>query len=90
MDYALETRQQLIQSAVSPATHEQYVDATFEKYADDLRQKRIKAINWLGSMWVHHPLYAHECHLHHNHGTKHSVTLSKFLHERGAVEAGRV
>jgi len=90
MDYALEFRRQLILSANDHHTQHQYIDSLSEKLADDLRQKRHKAVSWLGSMWCLHPLYEASSHRHHNSGVKHSITLSKFLHERGAVEAGRV
>jgi hypothetical protein len=90
MDYALKFRRAIIESASSRATEEQHLDATFDRYAESLKAKRIRAINWLASMWVLHDKYSAECHPHHNSGVKHSVTLSKFLHDRGAVEAGRV
>jgi hypothetical protein len=90
MDYAIANRRALIESSSSKETNDMHLDATFERYASSLVQKRIAAINWLASMWVHHPAYSASCHPHHNSGVKHSVTLSKFLHDRGAVEAGRV
>jgi hypothetical protein len=90
MDYALEYRRRLIASATTEQTQHQHIDALSERLAEDLRQKRNQAVSWLGSMWCLHPLYESSLHTHHNAGVKHSVTLSKFLHQRGAVEAGRV
>jgi len=90
MDHAMNIRKALIDSSSSQATNEKHVDATFDRCAESLAKKRIAAINWLASMWVLHDKYSADCHPHHNSGVKHSVTLSKFLHDRGAVEAGRV
>ena len=90
MDYALATRRAIIESASSKETQAKHIDAKLDRYTDGLAQKRIRAINWLGSMHVLHPAYDSAIHPHHNSGVKHSVTLSKFLHDRGAVEAGRV
>jgi hypothetical protein len=90
MDHALDIRRRLIMSANTEPTQHQHIDALCERLAEDLWQKRNRAISWLGSTWTHHDYYDSKLHPHHNAGHKHSITLSKFLHERGAVEAGRV
>lgn len=74
MDHAMEIRQGLIASA----------DATMASSADDQikamqyrnGQKRIDAINYLGSAWVHHPQYQVENHPYHSPEIKRSVILT--------------
>lgn len=86
MDHALQYRQAIIGSASRKPT----LDEVERHAKDHLVRERIRAINLLGKNWVLHPDYNRASNPHHSNTVKTSVILSKWLHARGALRAGRV
>jgi hypothetical protein len=87
MDYALSHRRQIIDATPRQV---ETADEIIDRNAVSLNAKRIRAINTLGTRWVHHPDYCASRNTHHNPTFKHSAILSCFLHLRSALTAGRV
>lgn len=87
MDYALNFRRALIDSATTQATQNISIDAAQKRLQAGLDAKRIRAINTLGKRWVFHPEYRLANNPHHSPSHKHSAVLATFswFRSKGAI-----